>query len=122
MKTIGLLGGMSWESTALYYRLINEQIKARLGGLHSARLVLLSVDFQGIETLQQKGDWQAAGEILGSDARLIAAAGADFLVICTNTMHRVISFPIQPRGTGPGDSTRRSLPSNARTVNTRTDP
>ncbi len=101
MKTIGLLGGMIWESTGLYYRYINQGVKARLGGLHSARIAMVSVDFQEIEGLQHSGDWVRAGEILGEAARGIEAAGADFLVICTNTMHkvvpqieRVISIPI----------------------------
>ncbi|WP_342619033.1 aspartate/glutamate racemase family protein [Rhodoferax sp. GW822-FHT02A01] len=89
MKTIGLIGGMSWESTALYYRQINEGIKQRLGGLHSAKLILLSVDFAEIEVLQRAGDWQAAGEILAQAARTLQIAGADFLVLCTNTMHKV---------------------------------
>jgi aspartate racemase len=89
MKTIGLIGGMSWESTVGYYRLINEAIRQRLGGLHSARLVLFSVDFQQIERLQQAGDWDAAGTLLADAARSLAAAGADFLVLCTNTMHKV---------------------------------
>jgi len=89
MKTIGLLGGMSWESTALYYRLINEETRRRLGGLHSARIVLVSLDFQEVEVLQHQGDWAAAGELLASAARRAAAAGADFLLICTNTMHKV---------------------------------
>lgn len=89
MKTIGLLGGMSWESTALYYRLINETVRTRLGGLHSARVVMLSVDFQEIEAFQATGNWQVAAEILTADARRIEAAGADFLLICTNTMHKV---------------------------------
>ena len=89
MKTIGLLGGMSWESTALYYRLINEGVKARLGGLHSASLVLVSVDFHEIEQLQQRGGWTAAGQRLAQAAQQVAAAGADCLLICTNTMHKV---------------------------------
>lgn len=89
MKTIGLVGGMSWESTALYYRLINEGVKARLGGLHSAKIVLYSVDFQEIEALQHAGDWDRAGEVLAAAGRAVEAAGADFLLICTNTMHRV---------------------------------
>lgn len=89
MKTIGLLGGMSWESTALYYRLINEETRRRLGGLHSAPLVLVSVDFEPIETLQAKGDWASAGRLLAAHARQVQAAGADFLLLCTNTMHRV---------------------------------
>lgn len=89
MKTIGLIGGMSWESTVLYYRQINEAIKERLGGLHSARIVLYSVDFQEIERLQRSGDWEAAGFILAEAARTLEAAGAAFLVLCTNTMHNV---------------------------------
>jgi aspartate racemase len=89
MKTIGLLGGMSWESTETYYRLVNEGVKARLGGLHSARLILYSVDFQEIEELQRAGDWEGAGAMLGEAARRVEMAGADFLLICTNTMHRV---------------------------------
>jgi aspartate racemase len=90
VKTIGLLGGMSWESTALYYAHINQGVKARLGGLHSAQCVLYSVDFHDIETLQRQGDWAAAGTVLAEAARSLAAAGADFLVLCTNTMHKVI--------------------------------
>ncbi|WJN60709.1 aspartate/glutamate racemase family protein [Pseudomonas sp. SO81] len=89
MKTIGLIGGMSWESTLPYYRHINEAIKARLGGLHSARLVLYSVDFHEIEQLQRSGDWQRAGELLGEAAAALERAGAEFLVLCTNTMHKV---------------------------------
>lgn len=89
MKTIGLIGGMSWESTVPYYRLINETVAARLGGLHSARLVLCSVDFHDIERLQRAGDWVAAGELLAQAARSLQAAGADFVVLCTNTMHKV---------------------------------
>jgi len=89
MKTIGLLGGMSWESTELYYRLINEGVKTELGGLHSARIALVSVDFQEIETLQHHGDWAGAGQALATAARQVESAGADFLLICTNTMHKV---------------------------------
>jgi aspartate racemase len=89
MKSIGLLGGMSWESTALYYRWINEETKRRLGGLHSAPIALVSVDFQEIETLQHAGDWDAAGARLARAAQQVEAAGADFLLICTNTMHKV---------------------------------
>ena len=89
MKTIGLIGGMSWESTLPYYRHINEAIRARLGGLHSARLVLYSVDFHEIEQLQRSGDWQRAGELLGEAAAALERAGAEFLVLCTNTMHKV---------------------------------
>ena len=89
MKTIGLLGGMSWESTELYYRLINEGVKQKLGGLHSARIALVSVDFQEIETMQHAADWQGAGRALAQAAQQVEAAGADFLLICTNTMHKV---------------------------------
>jgi aspartate racemase len=89
MKTIGLIGGMSWESTVPYYRLINEAIKARLGGLHSAKIVLYSVDFHEIEQWQRAGDWDAAGQSLGQVASALQSAGADFLVLCTNTMHKV---------------------------------
>ena len=89
MKTIGLIGGMSWESTIPYYRIVNEAVKERLGGLHSAKVVLYSVDFQEIEQLQHAGDWAAAGRILAGAARSLKLAGADFLVICTNTMHKV---------------------------------
>ena len=89
MKTIGLIGGMSWESTIPYYRQINETIRERLGGLHSAKIVLYSVDFHEIERLQHAGDWDAAGAILAEAARSLEAAGAAFLVLCTNTMHKV---------------------------------
>ena len=89
MKTIGLLGGMSWESTQTYYRLINEGVKGRLGGLHSARIVLYSVNFGPIEALQHAGEWEEMGRLLAETARRVGAAGADFLVICSNTMHRV---------------------------------
>ena len=89
MKTIGLLGGMSWESTAEYYRLANEFVRDRLGGLHSADCVIRSVDFAEIERLQVAGEWEAAGRILASEARGLEAAGADLVVLCTNTMHKV---------------------------------
>lgn len=89
MKTIGLLGGMSWESTAAYYRLLNEGVKAALGGLRSARIAMFSVDFGEIEKLQRAGDWDGAGAALADAARRVEAAGADFLLLCTNTMHRV---------------------------------
>ena len=89
MKTIGLIGGMSWESTVPYYRQINQAVKERLGGLHSARIILYSVDFHEVERLQAAGDWPAAGAMLAEVARALAAAGADFLVLCTNTMHKV---------------------------------
>ena len=89
MKTIGLLGGMTWESTDLYYRWINQCVKAKLGGLHSARIAMVSVDFQEIAELQHSDNWNRAGEILSEAARHVEAAGADFLVICANTMHKV---------------------------------
>ncbi|MFI9162872.1 aspartate/glutamate racemase family protein [Kitasatospora aureofaciens] len=89
MKTLGLIGGMSWESTAEYYRTLNELTRARLGGLHSARLVLHSVDFADIEQLQAAGRWEEAGAVLADAARSLEAAGADLLLICTNTMHKV---------------------------------
>ena len=89
MKTIGLLGGMSWESTVGYYREINEGIKQKLGGLHSAQIILYSVDFDPIEKLQRSGDWKATGNILANAARGVEDGGADFLLICTNTMHKV---------------------------------
>ena len=89
MKTIGLLGGMSWESTALYYRLINELTRERLGGLHSAPIAMVSMDFAPLEELQHAGDWKALARSLSTAARQVEAAGADVLLICTNTMHRV---------------------------------
>ena len=89
MKTIGLIGGMSWESSAEYYRLLNELVRERLGGLHSAPCILHSLDFAEIEELQVAGDWERAGEILADAARGLQAAGADLLLICTNTMHKV---------------------------------
>ncbi len=89
MKTIGLLGGMSWESTVPYYQTINRVVGERLGGLHSARIVLYSVDFHDIEQLQHSGRWQEAGDILVGAARVLKRAGAGLLVLCTNTMHKV---------------------------------
>jgi len=89
MKTIGLIGGMSWESTIPYYRQINQRIKQQLGGLHSAKIILYSVDFAEIEALQRSGDWDKAGELLAHAAVKLQAAGADCLVLCTNTMHKV---------------------------------
>ncbi|MCE4942131.1 aspartate/glutamate racemase family protein [Streptomyces albulus] len=89
MKTIGLIGGMSWESTAEYYRLLNELTRERLGGLHSAACVVYSVDFAEIERLQVQGRWDEAGEVLAGAARALEAAGAELLLICTNTMHKV---------------------------------
>jgi aspartate racemase len=89
MKTIGLLGGMSWESTLEYYRIINQEVQARLGGLHSARCILYSVDFAEIEALQHQGQWSQAGARLAEAARRLELGGADFVVLCTNTMHKV---------------------------------
>ncbi|MGV8894160.1 MAG: aspartate/glutamate racemase family protein [Burkholderiaceae bacterium] len=89
MKIIGLIGGMSWESTVPYYRQVNELIKERLGGLHSAKVIIYSVDFHEIERLQHSGDWEAAGALLADAARVLELAGANFLVLCTNTMHKV---------------------------------
>ncbi|MCR5373002.1 MAG: aspartate/glutamate racemase family protein [Solobacterium sp.] len=101
MKTLGLIGGMSWESTVPYYQIINEAVKDRLGGLHSARLILYSVEFAEIEEMQSAGQWDTAAEVLGDAARKLESCGADYIVICTNTMHKVapqiqrmISVPI----------------------------
>jgi aspartate racemase len=101
MKTIGLIGGMSWESTVTYYQIINETIKAELGGLHSAKLLLYSVDFAEIEECQANGEWDKSADILSAAAQSLEKAGADFILICTNTMHKVapiiqkrISIPI----------------------------
>jgi len=89
VKTIGLIGGMSWESTVPYYRIVNETVKERLGGFHSAKVILYSVDFAEVERLQHAADWESAGNLLVEAARSLEVAGADFLVLCTNTMHRV---------------------------------
>lgn len=89
MRKIGLIGGMSWESSALYYSLINEGIKAELGGLHSARCVLTSVDFAEIEAMQAEGRWEESGALLAAEAQGLQAAGAECVVLCTNTMHKV---------------------------------
>jgi aspartate racemase len=89
MKTIGLLGGMSWESSIEYYRIINQAVQERLGGLHSARSLMYSVDFAPVAELQAAGRWAEAGELLGGAARQLERGGADFIVLCTNTMHRV---------------------------------
>ncbi|ELE7130892.1 aspartate/glutamate racemase family protein [Vibrio harveyi] len=89
MKTIGLIGGMSWESTANYYQIINREVKARLGGLHSGKVCLYSVDFAEIETLQHQGRWDDTAIILAQAAKSVEAGGADFILICTNTMHKV---------------------------------
>ncbi|MEJ6495348.1 aspartate/glutamate racemase family protein [Pseudoalteromonas sp. DY56-GL22] len=89
MKTIGLIGGMSWESTQSYYQLLNQGIKNKLGGLHSAKIVLVSLDFAEIAMLQQQQDWPQMAEILIKAAKQVEAAGADYLLICTNTMHKL---------------------------------
>lgn len=89
MKTIGLIGGMSWESSSEYYRIINEEVKFRLGGFHSAKCILYSVDFEEVEICQRESEWQKAARILIKAARGLEAAGADFIVICTNTMHKI---------------------------------
>ena len=89
MKTIGLIGGMSWESTQFYYQQINRSVRERLGGLHSAKILLHSVDFAPIEQLQHAGNWPATAEILSNAAKSLEAGGADFFLICTNTMHKV---------------------------------
>ena len=101
MKTLGLLGGMSWESTVTYYQIINETVKRKLGGLHSAKILLYSVDFSQIEEYQARGKWEKSAEVLSAAALNLETAGADFIVICTNTMHKVapqietrISIPI----------------------------
>jgi len=93
LKTIGLLGGMSWESTVTYYKIINETIKNKLGGLHSAKCILYSVDFEEIEACQHAGEWEKSGEILSKAAKGLEMAGADFIIICTNTMH-IVSIPV----------------------------
>lgn len=100
MKTIGLIGGMSWESTVTYYRIINETIKDRLGGLHSAKCILYSVDFDEIERYQSSGEWGKSAAVLVEAAQALEKAGADFIVICTNTMHKV----------APGISERIHIP------------
>ena len=92
MKTIGMIGGMSWESTAEYYRIVNQKVKKRLGGLHSAKCVMFSVDFHVIETLQYQNQWDEAGRLLADAAGKVEKGGADFFIICTNTMHKVADF------------------------------
>lgn len=112
MKTLGLIGGMSWESTELYYRKINEKIKFTPGGLHSAKMVIYSVDFHEIEHLQAQGDWDRAGEIPGEAAKSLKKAGADIIVVCTNTMHKVANT-IEKAGGLPllhiADATAKSI-------------
>ncbi|MEW2392927.1 aspartate/glutamate racemase family protein [Streptomyces venezuelae] len=115
MKTIGLIGGMSWESSAEYYRLLNELVRERLGGLHSARCVLYSVDFAEIERLQVRGEWERAGDVLAGAAKGVEAAGADLVLICTNTMHKVadqvqdaVSVPLLHLGDATAEAVRRA--------------
>lgn len=92
MKTIGLIGGMSWESSIEYYRMMNEQVRSQLGGLHSAKCLMYSVNFEEIERYQSEGNWKKAGETLGEVARSLEKGGADFIVICSNTMHMVLDY------------------------------
>ncbi|MFD9488219.1 aspartate/glutamate racemase family protein [Streptomyces sp. NPDC059991] len=113
MRTIGLIGGMSWESSAEYYRLLNELVRERLGGLHSARCVLHSVDFAEIEEFQRAGEWERAGEVLADAAKGLEAAGADLVLICTNTMHKVadqvaaaVSVPLLHLGDATAEAVR----------------
>jgi aspartate racemase len=112
MKTLGLIGGMSWESTAIYYRLLNEIVRERLGGLHSAKLLLWSFDFAEIAERQHAGDWEGAGALLVEAARGLEAAGAQGLVICTNTMHK-LADEVQAAVSGPlihiADATARAV-------------
>jgi aspartate racemase len=90
MRRIGLLGGMSWESSALYYEILNAAVRERLGGYHSARVLMSSVDFAEVEAMQAAGEWDAAGALLAAEAAALEAAGAECLVLCTNTMHKVV--------------------------------
>lgn len=126
MKTIGLIGGMSWESTATYYKQINEEIKQALGGLNSAKICLVSLNFAEIEACQSKGDWQTAGEMLIDAARSLEAAGADFILICTNTMHKVanqveekISIPLIHIARATGDELKKDKISKLALLGTR---
>src|SRR3954453_21004516 len=113
MKRIGLLGGMSWESTAVYYRLVNSLVASRLGGLHSADCLVRSVDFFDVERLQSSGAWDQAGGLLGKEAAALEAAGSELLVLCTNTMHKVaeqieaaISIPFVHIGDATAEAVR----------------
>ncbi|WP_456271363.1 aspartate/glutamate racemase family protein [Bacillus sp. AK031] len=115
MKTIGLIGGMSWESSLEYYRMINEEVKTEMGGLHSAKCIMYSVDFEGIARYQREGDWKKAGDVLGEAAAALEEAGADFILLCTNTMHKVIG-QLEERITIPilhiADAAAQSLRAN----------
>jgi len=115
VKTIGLLGGMSWESSVHYEQIINSEVRRRLGGSHSADLVIRSYDFAVIERLQEAGDWEAAGELLAADARRLQQAGAGLMLLCTNTMHRVadavvaaIDVPLLHLGDATAEAVRRA--------------
>ncbi len=112
MKVIGLLGGMSWESSVEYYRIVNERVRERAGGLHSAHCVLYSVDFAEIERLQVSGDWEEAGHRLAEAAAALALAGADFIVLCTNTMHKVADeitvLPLLHLGDATADAVKKA--------------
>ena len=111
MKTIGIIGGMSWESTRTYYELINSQVKQSLGGLHSAKIVLISIDFAELEAMQARGDWDAAAELMVDAAKKLELTGADFFMIATNTMHKVaeqvqaaVSIPLLHIATATGEA------------------
>lgn len=126
MKTLGLLGGMSWESTIPYYRIINQTVSRELGGFHSAKILLYSVDFQEIESLQREGDWDRAGALLADAARRLETAGADLLVICTNTMHLVapviektIGIPLLHIADATADAIQRAGPRTVGLLGTR---
>ena len=101
MKTIGLIGGMSWESTVTYYQIVNRLVQERLGGFHSAKCILHSVDFHEIEACQRAGDWERSGELLAEAAHGLERAGADCVLICTNTMHRIFTRASSWNGASP---------------------
>ncbi len=126
MKTVGLIGGMSWESTIPYYKIINEIVKEKLGGLHSAQIILYSVEFDEIEKCQSSGHWDKSAEILGNAAKKLELAGADFILICTNTMHKVapqiqnmISVPIVHIADATADSLERDKVSKVALLGTK---
>ena len=126
MKTVGLIGGMSWESTIPYYKIINEIVKKKLGGLHSAQIILYSVEFDEIEKCQSSGQWDKSAEILGNAAKKLELAGADFILICTNTMHKVapqiqnmISVPIVHIADATADSLERDKVSKVALLGTK---
>lgn len=126
MKTVGLIGGMSWESTIPYYKIINEIVKEKLGGLHSAKIILYSVEFDEIEKCQSSGQWDKSAEILGNAAKKLELAGADFILICTNTMHKVapqiqnmISVPIVHIADATADSLERDKVSKVALLGTK---